>query len=210
MKVALAAGLALLAAGTALTLLRAPLVVADANLPHDSEQEAIASTRSRASYCQAGELLPRDTTVVRISLVASVGPRVTLLVSADGRVIAGGEQESGWAGFTVAVPVRPLRHMVRGVTVCASLAPANETVGLFGIRSAPGPPAHEEGRSLEGRMGIEYMRPGTRSWLSLAGEVIRHMGLGRAFGGDWIAFLVFFLLAAVAVLATRLALTELR
>ena len=58
-------------------------------------------------------------------------------------------------------------------------------------------------------MWIEYLHPGTRSWLSLAGEVARHMGFGRAGAGTWVVFLALALLVAAAGLASRLLLREL-
>ena len=69
--------------------------------------------------------------------------------------------------------------------------------------------AHDGRRSLGGRLIIDYLRPGTSSWLSLAGEVAHRMGLGRAAAGTWIVFLALALLAAAIVLASRLLLREL-
>ena len=70
--------------------------------------------------------------------------------------------------------------------------------------------ARADGQPTRGRMWIEYLRPGTRSWASLTSSVVRDMGFGRAWSGSGIAFVVLALLAAVAVLASRLVLTEMR
>ena len=58
-------------------------------------------------------------------------------------------------------------------------------------------------------MRLEYLRAGTRSWASMLGTIVRHMGLGRAFEGTAIAYLVFALLAAIALLTSRLLAKEL-
>jgi hypothetical protein len=57
---------------------------------------------------------------------------------------------------------------------------------------------------------MEYLRPGRKSWWSLASSVAHHMGLGHAASGTWIVFLVLALMLTVVILASRLALRELR
>jgi hypothetical protein len=209
-QVALAAGLTLVIVAIGLTLSRSPATVAATNKHHAQQESPISSTRRPTSYCQAGETLPRGTTAIRISLGASIGPRVRLLVSVGGRVVTGGEQDSGWTGWVVAVPVRPLSHTLAGVTICASFAPTHETVILLGKRTQAAIAAREGGRPTQGRMWIEYLRPGTRSWASLASSVVRNMGFGRAWSGRGIVLVALLLLAAVAILATRLVLSEMR
>jgi len=210
MRVALAAGLTLLTVGVGLALLRSPTTVAAANHPANAELETVGSTRHSTSYCQGGESLPRDTTAIRMSLASSIGPRVKVTASSGGHAITGGEQESGWTGYVVVVPLKPLARTVPDVTICASFHPTHETVGAFGERTPAGVAAREDGRPILGRIGIEDLRPGTRSWLSLAGEVVRNMGLGRALGGEWVACFVLALLVAVATLASGLVYAELR
>jgi hypothetical protein len=209
-KVVLVAGLTLVAVAIGLTLARSPKSVAATNKPDGQQESAISSTRRRTSYCQAGETLPAGTSAIRISLAASIGPRVSLFASAGGHVITSGEQDSGWTGSVIAVPVRPLSHTVAGVTICASLTPAHETVVLSGEHTRAAIAAHESGLPTQGRMWIEYLRPGTRSWASLASSVVRNMGFGRAWPGSGIVLVALLLLAAVAILATRLVLTEMR
>jgi hypothetical protein len=210
-SIALVAGLTLLAIGVGLTLLHAPLSVAATNKPAGLlEEEQLASTRSGASYCQRGETLPRGTSAIRIGLAASLGPRVGVVVRAAGHTLTGGEANSGWTGWVVAVPVRPLPHAVSDVTICASFRVANETLVLLGVKTLAAIATRANGRPLAGRMSIEYLRPGGRSWASLAASVLRNMGLGRAWAGEWIVFLAVALLVAVAILASRVLLAEMR
>jgi hypothetical protein len=210
-EIALVAGLTLLAIAIGLTLLRSPTVVAATNKPPGLlEEEQLSSTRSGTRYCQAGETLPRGTSAIRIGLSASIGPNVKLVVSAGGRTLASGEADSGWTGWVVAVPVKPLPHTVSGVTICASFRTANETLVLLGTKARGAIPARENGRPLAGRMSIEYLRPSTRSWASSVASVAHNMGLGRAWAGTWIVFLALALLASVAGLVSRFVLLEIK
>ena len=131
-------------------------------------------------------------------------------MSVSGRTITGGEAESAWTGWVVAVPVRPLARTVRDAGVCASFAVHDETVEVFGTRAPAALAAHAGRRALPGRLSIEYLRPGARSWATLASTVVRNMGFGRAHGGAWIVLLALALLAAVVALSARLAFTGLR
>jgi len=208
-KIALAAGLSLLAIALAFTLTRSPASVAGTNRPAERAEEPIAATTHNTTYCQGGEQLPRGTSALRIWLDASAGPRVEVVVSAAGRQIDRGERGSGWIGGSVTVPVRPLGRPVSDATVCASVSLRDETVLAQGNATPASVAARDGSHALAGRIWIEYLRPGTRSWASLASEVARHMGFGRAGAGTWIVFLALALLAAVAVLASRLLLEEL-
>jgi hypothetical protein len=209
-RIALVAGLTLLAIAIGFTLLRSPLSVAATNKPRGEEEEVIASTRRGTSYCQAGETLPRGTSAIRVSLRAALGPRLRLVVSSGGHPITGGEQASGWTGWVVSAPVRPLPRTVSGVMICVSFQVQHETLVLFGKKTPAAIGAREGQRPLQGRMWIEYLRPGTRSWASLASSIVRNMGFGRADGGVGIVILALALLTAVAALASSLLFVELR
>jgi hypothetical protein len=208
-KIALVAGLALLVLAIGVALARSPMTVARRN-GTPTQEERIAYTTAGADYCQGQELLPRATTAIRLSLFAFAGPRVRVLVSSGGRTITSGEAESGWTSRVVTVPVKPLAHSVSGATICASFKLRDEALTVFGKASAPAVAAREDGQALPGRMWIEYLRPGTRSWASLVPSIVAHMGLGRASSGSGIALLALALLVAVAVLSCRLVLREIQ
>ena len=193
-RIALVAGLTLLAIAIGSTLAHAPMTVARTNKIAGQPEEAIASSKEGSSYCEPGETLPRGTSALRIWLDAVYGPRVTVEVSADGRPITSGVRGSGWVGGSVTVPVRALPRTVSGTRVCVSFAAQDETVVVQGN---------------SGRMWIEYLRPGSSSWASLVSSTARRMGLGRAGAGSWVVFVALALLAAVVVLASRLVLGEL-
>jgi hypothetical protein len=205
---ALFGGLGALAVALVVTLVGSPSSVATSNKVPGKETP-IASTTRGSSYCQANETLPAGTSAIRIWLDAAAGPRVDVSVTSAGRVVARGSRGSIWIGGSVTVPVKPLPRTVHDVTLCASFHLRDETIVVQGMATAPAVAAHDGRRALGGRMGVEYLRAGTRSWLSLAGEVARRMGLGRAPGGTWVALLALALLGAAVALGSRLLLTEL-
>jgi len=208
-RIALIAGLALLVAGIGVALARSPMSVARTN-GTPSREEAIAFTTHGATYCQSDELLPQGTSAIRLSFFAFAGPRLRVVVYAGGRSVTSGESGSGWTSRVVTVPVKPLARAVSGATVCASFQMRDEELTVFG-KFTSRPSAARNGREvLSGRMWIEYLRPGTRSWASLVPTILSNMTFGRASSGPGIVVLALLLLAAVAILSSRLVLRELR
>ncbi len=65
-------------------------------------------------------------------------------------------------------------------------------------------------KPLPGRISIEYLQPGRRSWWSLALSVARRLGLGRAAAGTGNALLVLALALAVLTLSSWLVVRDLR
>jgi Predicted membrane protein (DUF2142) len=202
--VVLALGLALIAASVAFVLSRPPLVVAGTG--GSSGRALLGYAPGDDRFCQGGETLPRGTTAVRLSLTANIGPRVTFEALAGARPITHGERPAGWGvGESVTVPVRRVASTVRDATVCtilgAALGPIKVLGGLAPARrgSAQGTP----------ELGVEYLRPGHRSWWSLVGPIARHLGLGHAPSGAWTVALLVLLTSAVVSLVCLLVLREL-
>jgi hypothetical protein len=208
--IALLVGLTLLAIGLAFTLLGSPLSVAGTNRPPGRHSEPIVMTNRSASYCQGQQLIPHGTSAIRVWLDAATGPRVRLAVSAGGRPLLTAQRGSGWAGGSVTVPVKPLERTIAAATVCVSFRLSDETVTVQGEAAPPAGAARSEGLPLRGTLWIEYLRPGRRSWASLASTVVRHMGLGRAAPGDWIVFLALALMAGAVALGCALIHREIR
>ena len=206
--IALAAGLALLLLAIGVTLARSPMVVARSN-GTPLKEERIATTFHGATYCQGEELLPAGTTAIRLSLAAFTGPRVSVSVNARGRAITGGMRGSGWTGRVVTIPLKALARAVPAATVCASFQLHNEHITVFGKTTPRTSAAYDGPHALAGRMWIEYLRPGSRSWASLAPSTARRLGLGRVAAGTWNALLVVELLAAIVALASMLVVREL-
>jgi hypothetical protein len=207
--VALVAGLTLLAITIGLVLAHAPMTVARTNRPAGQPEEPIAISHEYNSYCQAGETLPQGTSALRVWLDTIYGPRVAVAVSSHGRRLASGERGSGWVSGSVTIPVKPLPRTVSDVTVCVSFRARDETVVVQGNETPAASATREGGRALPGRMWIEYLRRGQRSWGSLISSTARRMGLGRAAAGIWVVFLAIGLAASVILLAAMLVVKEL-
>jgi hypothetical protein len=206
-RIALAVGLALTAIAVGVILSRSPITVAGTNSV--KAQQAVAYMHTSETGCQEGGTLPRETSAIRVSMLANIGPKVSLRVLEGSRVVTQGEHPAGWGeDETVTVPVRPIPHAVRDVVVCTTVGPAIEFLQLNGIRATS---ASREASGLAGvKLRMEYLRPGSESWLSLSVSISRRLGLGHAAPGTWIVFLLLTLVIAVAVLASRLTLEELR
>jgi hypothetical protein len=186
--ISLAVGLALTAAGVVAVMSQSPAALARTNgVPVTGP---IAEVSSAYQACQAHEVLPRGTTAIRLSLEAMYGPSVRVRVVRKGELLTSGSQGSGWSRQSVTVPVKPRARTFTGVSVCFAFAPKDELVDVKG--SSPGPGVHAAA------IRVEYLRPGRRSWWSLASSVARRMSFGRATSGLWIV---------AAVAAAMLALT---
>jgi hypothetical protein len=218
-RISLTVGLALTAMAIGIVLSRSPTVVARTNgVPIEGTVRAMTSA---GEVCQEHELLLRGTTAIRLSLEALYGPRVSVRAVHDGELVTSGERGSGWTRQNVTIPVKSVPRTVAQVDVCFALAPKDETVDLNGGRSASalvssggaragGPPGIDYllpvPRPTSAGIRIEYLRPGSRSWWSLALQVARRMGLGRAPSGTWTVLVVLAAMAAlVAVVSWLLA-----
>jgi hypothetical protein len=206
-QITLAAGLTLIAIAIGVTLTRAPLSVAGTNaIPVGS---AVGHTQGPASSCQQGGTLPQSTSVIRVSLSANVGPKVSLRVLSGSRLLTKGERSAGWGvDETVNVSVSPLSHPVPNAVICTAVGPTIEPLQLNGMPRVP-----SSSKSLgmhDVLLRMEYLHPGPKSWWSLASSIAHHMGIGHAPGGTSSVVLVLALMLAVIALASRLALRELR
>jgi hypothetical protein len=207
-KLVLAAGLLAIAAAIALTLSRAPSTVARANLPLTHTR--LIETTQPAAACQAGEVLPAQTTAIRLGLSTNIGSRVTVQVFSGSHVVTTGERGPGWRGASVAVPLRALSQAVPEAKVCFQLSDLNAMIKMLGVPTGHATAAVAEGKALPGRMHIEYLRAGRASWWSMVTAVARRLGLGRATSGTWNALLVLGLATLLVALSTWLVNRELR
>jgi hypothetical protein len=203
-KIALAAGLVLTTIAVGAVLTRSPLLVAGTN--SISVRKAVRDLHGDDGGCQQVSTLPAGTSAIRLSLAAGIGPRVRLTAFAGRGVLTRGERAAGWVDGTVTVPVRGVPHMVRNALICTTVGPAIERLEIGGTPVKPSP----RGRNFDGlELRMEYLRPGTQSWLTLAPSISRRLGLGHAAAGTWIVFLLLALMLAVAALAARLMSREL-
>jgi hypothetical protein len=203
-KVTLGVGIALMIAVGALTLTRAPSRVVRVG----AETTAVLGNAfGSLKVCQANESLPAGVSGVRLGLVAAYGAPVRLRLLSGSRVLAEGRRGPSWTSSSVTVPVTPLNHTVSHVKLCIDLGPNSERIIIGGTKT----PAREaavssSGQSIGGRISVEYLAAGKRSWWSSILLVARHIGLGHALSGTWVVLLIAMLMAAVGLLAVRITL----
>lgn len=195
MWVVLVCGLALILGAVTVTLARAPLVVAGTN--SITTDTIIAETRGKLSVCQTGEVVPGGTTAVRVWVGGNIQPTVRLQILSGSRVISRGSHLGGELGINVTIPVARVPNTISNATICLTLGEALEDVQVLGEASSRGASG-----ATHGRVRIEYLRPGPRSWWSLGSSVARSLGLGREPSGSWVA------LIPIALLATAIFLTS--
>jgi hypothetical protein len=221
-------GFALIAAVAAVTLAKAPPRLVRIGAPgvpgvNANGANALFSTTGYHTVCQAHEVLPAGISDFRVGIWAFYGSRLRVAAYEGSRLLTEGTRNASWTATSATVPVKPLAHQAPDATVCVAIGPTSEPMLLLGGHTSSaqgatltaggiprGGAVKGGGQSLQGRESIEYLAPGRRSWWSQALSVARRLGLGRAFSGMWIALLIAALMAAVAVLAVRLALQELR
>lgn len=202
-RVALILSLALIVIVGALTLTRSPLRVVRVSVKPEG---ALASTTGTPTVCQADEILPRGVSAIRLGLEASFGPKVLLRAYSHSRVLTAGNRASDWTGSSVTVPVKPLGRTVSYVKVCFSVPTNDGLLQLYGVPTGTRQAAVEdEGHPLPGRVNIEYMTPSGNSWWSRAVSLGRHIGVGHAISGTWVALLLATLMVAVISLVIGLA-----
>jgi hypothetical protein len=219
-KVTLAVGLLLLAGVGAVTLTRAPVRVLRAS--GEPENAPLGVTIGDTVICQSGEVLPSGTSAIRLPVIAFFGSNVSVIAFRGSRILTAGTRGPNWTGVSVTVPVKPVRETTSDVKVCFGLAPNSEPLIIPGYLTPPAKaavalPSHtltpaaatSAGGPLKGALAFEYLASGRDPWWSRILAVARHLGLGRAYSGTWIALLVAALMAVVGALAIRLTLREL-
>jgi hypothetical protein len=202
-RLGLVLGLAALVAALAFVLTSSPLVVAGTNdVPNGG---AITFIRKSETQCQTRGTLPQGTEAARVSLSANTGPKVVLQVFSGSTLVTEGTRAAGWGvDETVTVPVRRVTRTIVDPRVCVNVGPMVEPIQVNGarVRTSTGHTA--------ALLRIEYLRPGPRSWLSLVSATAGRMGLDRAPSGAWVAYLAIAVMLALAFLASRLLLQEVR
>jgi hypothetical protein len=206
-RVTLALGAVLTILAVALTLTGSPLRVVSVGA---KSQQTLGSTTTDTTVCQSGESLPGGLSAIRLGLEGPVGPPVLLRAFSQGRVITEGSRAPNWTDSSVTIPVKPLQHSVKPVKLCFYVNANSELLKLYGVHTTAQEAARgKSGQVLPGRFSVEYLAPSDESWWSRAFSVARHMGVGHAITGTWVALLVAVIVAAAASLILSLAWKEL-
>jgi hypothetical protein len=151
--------------------------------------------------CQGQELLPADTAAVRITIgtYGKPGPPLRLTVTGpSGETLTSGGLPAGWRQGVVQIPVAHVSSAMEGARVCL-LSDGPQPIALGGALPDPGYRMVVAGRTVEGRLRYDYMRPGRESWLELLPTLayrstLAKSGLVRHWA--WAAALLLMLFAA--------------
>jgi hypothetical protein len=154
--------------------------------------QATMSVPGGLTACQGREVVPADTSAVRIGGVTTVPPIVTL--RQRGRLLDSIPAVVDLRAETIEAPVRNVRHEIAGVQVCLTL----RAPGV--LARGPTPPQTEsvtiERRFAGSSLTIDYLRPARTSWWAFAATVAERIRDGHAAGGLWIVWLCAALLLA--------------
>lgn len=201
----LAVGFALLAAGLVATLSQASARRTGTNgIPARS---TFGTVEGPGTVCQFDERIPSGTAAIRVSLVGDprATPRLSVALARAQTVRAASGPGARWDGpASVLVPLTTTlrRDLVGSVCIRFLAASPPAQYALLGIPIDPSEGASGDGEPLPGRLHLEYLGPGERSWWSLAGTIGRRMGFGHAWSGPSVALLALLLTFTSIALAT--------
>jgi hypothetical protein len=112
---------------------------------------------------------------------AGAGPGPTLAVTIIGPhgVISSGRLAGGWRSGAIRIPLRLVRDTVPGATVCVHNLGTSQVA--FG-GSVPDAAFYIDlaGKPLSGRMRLEYMRPGSETWLAFMPALAQRFALAKS------------------------------
>jgi hypothetical protein len=206
--ITLAAGLLVIAAALLAVLLQAPRKVTGSN--EIATVGELVSFRPQMTLCQGDELLPASTEAVRLSVAAYIGPAISITVSHGGQTLAVGSRGRGWVSSSLTLALRPALKAPSEVTFCLRRDHTRLVAGVLGNATSVARAATVNATPLAGRMRVEYLAAGDKSWLSLAHHVARRMGLGHdSPSGGWIVVpLAVLMLSALALAGWLIVRTE--
>jgi hypothetical protein len=201
-RFALAVGLALLLVAIAVVLSQSPLTFAGTNSVVANPRALVAVGGN--TVCAPAGTVPAGTSAIRLSIVGNAGPHVKLTARSGVQTIASGERTAGWGiAESLTVPVNRVSEAAPNTEICLNFGPAVEPVAINGSL------ARTFGGGQVPSFRVEYLRPASSSWWSLASGVAQRMGWGHAPSGTWIVFLLIALMIAVAALAAWVVIREL-
>jgi hypothetical protein len=207
--VAVAVGLAAIAVAFVAVLTHSPLTVASANSASSTDYVELEE-RGKLSNCQPAGPIPQGTSAIRLGIEGlHFSPAVTVRVLVGSRVIREGRQIAGGPSIpNVTVPVASFAHTLNGARICTTVGPAVEPIRYYGTPRHTSVPQADA--LAEATLHAEYLRPGMKSWSSFVPSIIRHMGLGHAPSGTWVAYLLLILMLGLILIVVRVTLRELR
>jgi hypothetical protein len=206
--ITLASGLALIAVVLVVVLLQAPRKIISTNYIPISQGLGLLSPNT--TVCQADERIPASTAALRMSLIAYIGPAVSVTVSHQNQVLARGHRNAGWVSSSLTLPLQRQVTTPSEATICLTRGGGAAVAGLEGATVPGALAATVDGMPLPGRLRVEYLARGHQSWLALAKHVARRLGLGHSPSGTWIVLPLVLIMALAVTFGAWLLLREAR
>lgn len=157
--------------------------------------------------CQGSELVPGGAARLRL-LAPGAGAGVPLEVEIryEGEEVIRGRLSGGWEAGAVAVPLDAVTEAAVVERVCVENR-GDAVLHLHGEAQPVDQGARIEAGPIEGRLRLEYLRPGSESWFELLPTMVHRFGFGRAeVLGSWSFFLAAALMLFACAAAARLVL----
>ncbi|HWJ49646.1 MAG TPA: hypothetical protein VNR42_01420 [Solirubrobacteraceae bacterium] len=170
--------LAIATAGTVTLLQRAPRR-SGTNLTGDVGP--VLSLDPAQKLCEPGELLPGDTGAIKLHAVSdgTPTPALAVTISSANRTISTGTLPGGWRQGAVSIPVSRVPRTIPVATVCVSNR-GSRRVSFGGSVPDANFVIELAGRPVLGRLRVEYMRPGSESWLQLLPTLAHRFSLAKS------------------------------
>jgi hypothetical protein len=160
----------------------------------------VAAIGTGQSICETGELLPADTSALRVTATSYGKSTPSLHVTFTGpgeRLVSSGSVSAGWREGVVQIPITHVSHALEDTRACLrNNGPV--PIALAGAAPDPGFGMTVAGKPFEGRIRYDFMRPGRESWFELLPTIVYRSTLAKAGflrHWAWAAALVLMLLA---------------
>jgi hypothetical protein len=142
----------------------------------------IAPLLAGQETCQEGELLPADTSAIRVTIgtYGKPGPPVHVTFTGPhGHLLSSGGLPAGWREGVVRIPIAHVSNATDGARVCLRNSGPG-AITLAGALPDPGYRMQVASTTIEGRLRYDYLRPGSESWLELLPTIVHRSTLGKA------------------------------
>jgi hypothetical protein len=154
--------------------------------------------------CEASELVPGDTSGLELNADAKGAPGPALHASI---LTPHGTLAAGWQTGHIRIPLTRVRDTT-GATVCIRNQ-GSTAVAFGGSIPDSGFQVEDAGQVINGRLRIDYLRPGRESWLQLLPTLVYRFSLGKSdLVRHWSAGAVLLLMMLAISLAFRTVLRE--
>jgi hypothetical protein len=142
----------------------------------------VAALGAGEQVCQDGELLPADTSAARLTIgtYGLPGPPVHVTFTGpSGEPLSSGSLAAGWRQGVVDIPIAHVSQPREGVRACVRNS-GPQRIAVAGDLPDPGYRMQVAGKSIEGRLRFDYMRPGSETWLALLPAIVYRSTLGKS------------------------------